>query len=59
MRVAAAGQAEVTDKVYFDIEIGGEAKGRVTIGLFGNEVPKTVANFKQIATGEKGFTFAK
>lgn len=38
-------------KVYFDITIGGEAAGRIVIGLFGNVVPKTVKNFKTIAEG--------
>ncbi|CAK9439240.1 uncharacterized protein LODBEIA_P34590 [Lodderomyces beijingensis] len=39
----------VTDTVYFDIEEDGHAIGRITIGLFGSVVPKTVENFKTIA----------
>jgi hypothetical protein len=31
---------KVTDKVFFDCAIAGESIGRITIGLFGNEVPK-------------------
>lgn len=42
---------KVTDKVYFDIEIGGQKAGRIVLGLFGKTVPKTVKNFKTIALG--------
>ncbi|KAL0477516.1 peptidyl-prolyl cis-trans isomerase [Acrasis kona] len=45
---------KVTDIVYIDIEEAGGVKGRIYIGLFGENVPKTVENFKQLIQKEKG-----
>jgi len=50
---AAPKGPKVTDKVYFDITIGGEKAGRIEIGLFGKTVPKTVKNFASLAEGFK------
>jgi len=46
---AEAKGPKVTDKVWFDIELGGELLGRVEIGLFGKTVPKTAKNFAELA----------
>merc|ERR1712223_493899 len=45
---------KVTHKVWFDITIGGEAVGRIEIGLFGKTVPKTVENFVELAKKPEG-----
>merc|ERR1711977_293268 len=45
---------KVTKKVFFDISIGGEAAGRIEIGLFGKTVPKTVENFVELAKKPEG-----
>ena len=46
--------SEKNPRVYFDMEIGGEAAGRITMELFASTVPKTAENFRALCTGEKG-----
>ena len=45
---------KVTAKTYFDVTIDGQKAGRIDFGLFGEVVPKTVLNFKNLCTGENG-----
>ena len=50
---STAADQNITEKVFFDVEIGGKPAGRMVFGLFGDICPKTVANFVALATGSK------
>ncbi|KAK3261415.1 hypothetical protein CYMTET_29678 [Cymbomonas tetramitiformis] len=41
-------------KVFFEISIDGQKRGRVEFELFNDIVPKTAENFRCLCTGEKG-----
>ena len=45
-------------KVFFDITIDAEPKGRIVFKLFDDVVPRTAKNFRELATGEHGFGYA-
>lgn len=42
----------MTSKCFFEVEIGGESVGKITIGLFGEVVPDTAENFRALCTGK-------
>ncbi|MDJ0381415.1 peptidylprolyl isomerase [Streptomyces sp. G-G2] len=44
--------------VYFDINIDGQAAGRIVFNLFDEVVPNTAKNFRELATGQHGFGYA-
>eukprot|EP01065_Artemidia_motanka_P032419 TRINITY_DN39435_c0_g1_i1.p1 TRINITY_DN39435_c0_g1~~TRINITY_DN39435_c0_g1_i1.p1 ORF type:complete len:230 (+),score=25.17 TRINITY_DN39435_c0_g1_i1:80-769(+) len=50
-------QYAVTEKVYFDISVAGEDYGRIVIGVFGGVVPRTAANFVELARGHGEFGY--
>merc|ERR1719411_582309 len=43
--------------VYFDMEIGGKAAGRIEMTLRKDIVPRTAENFRALCTKEKGYGY--
>jgi hypothetical protein len=39
-------EAEITDTVFFDIDIDGQPAGRIEMGMYGTTTPKTCENFR-------------
>lgn len=56
-RAAAGDSGKVTDKVFFDVTVGGAPAGRIVMGLYGDDVPRTAKNFKELCTGSMGFGY--
>lgn len=46
-------QAEVTERVFFDVSIDKQPAGRIVIGLYGSVVPRTVENFTTLCKGDQ------
>ncbi|KAJ7152499.1 cyclophilin-like domain-containing protein [Mycena filopes] len=44
--------------VFFDIHINEKKTGRIVFKLYDAEVPRTAANFRELATGQHGFGYA-
>lgn len=53
----AQSKAVANPKVYFDIRIGSQYTGRITIELRADVVPKTAENFRALCTHEKGYGY--
>jgi len=45
---------KITQKVYLDVEIEGNQKEKIIIGLFGDLAPKTTENFRSLCACDKG-----
>merc|ERR1719491_2635238 len=54
---AASSHLMANPKVYFDMEVGGEDIGRITMELRQDVTPLCAENFRALCTGEKGFGY--
>ena len=43
--------------MYFEVSADNVPLGRINMELFNDKVPRTAENFRQIATGEAGFSY--
>merc|ERR1719272_1382794 len=51
LQLGLSAMPRVTQTAWFDMSIGGEAAGRIRLGLFGEVTPATVANFVGLVRG--------
>ncbi|KZP25859.1 hypothetical protein FIBSPDRAFT_929058 [Athelia psychrophila] len=56
-RMTTAAPASKMSNVFFNIAIDGAPKGRIEFKLYDDVVPKTAANFRELATGARGFGY--
>jgi len=49
--------SNITHKVFMDIKLDDRPIGRITFGLYGHDVPKTVQNFYELCTMQNGFGY--
>merc|ERR1712146_398163 len=54
MGIITKNQDMANPKVFFDVTIGGQAAGRITMELYADKTPKTAENFRALCTGEMG-----
>ncbi|XP_061365190.1 peptidyl-prolyl cis-trans isomerase CYP26-2, chloroplastic [Gastrolobium bilobum] len=52
-------EKKLTKQVFFDISIDGEPVGRITIGLYGDEVPAGVDRFSKVVSGAAGISYRR
>ncbi|KAF7340539.1 Peptidyl-prolyl cis-trans isomerase [Mycena sanguinolenta] len=60
-RVAATSPAAgsiVKPNVFFNIHVNGKPSGKIVFKMYDNDVPRTAANFRELATGQHGFGYA-
>ncbi|KAG7090800.1 cyclophilin peptidyl-prolyl cis-trans isomerase Cyp2 [Marasmius oreades] len=57
--MATASTASTKANVFFDVAINSNPAGRIVFKLYDNAVPKTSRNFRELATGQHGFGYAK
>lgn len=43
----------ITHRTFFELSVGSKPIGKIVFGLFGNDLPKTVENFRALCAGDK------